>query len=416
MRGWRTTGAALGALVLMMGLSGCWPVVGQGPDRAAYNSIENGITPATVNRLTKVWTRPTAGNTPGEIVSSTSHAVATAGPRLYSLDLGSGQVAWFNDGSATGGWQTPGADGTEVTAVSSTFSGQSTTRFDEATGAVLGTTTAGRMESRRGSRTLYETAALTSGNVVTHAFSVVDAADPSGNFGGTYDQGVLASFQRLTLGAVKVYAAGQGLTNVSGVLMRANGVRSFFPSQGPSICAPFLCPNWSVPIDGQGATDPVLAPDESAVFTATDAGTVYAVDAGTGAIRWSAAAGAPVDQMPALANGVLYVAPRTGGVLAFAAGGCGAATCTPLYQFDTGSPVPAQPAVAGGLVFVGTQSGLVQAFPAAGCGAAHCAPAWSSPGLGGSVTAGPIVVSGNVLVGTFGLGSPAVVDFRLAPA
>jgi outer membrane protein assembly factor BamB len=414
MRGRRTTGAAVGALVLIAGLSGCWPVVGQGPDRAAYNAIENGITPATVNRLTVAWTRTTAGDTPVEIVASTSHAVATAGPRLYAIDLGDGQVAWFNDGSAGGGWQTPGADGTEVTAVQSTVSGQSTTRFDEGTGAVLGTTTAGRMESRRGTRTLFETASL-AGGTITHAFSVVDASDPSGNFGGAYDQGANASFQRLTLGAVKVYAAGQGLTNVSGRLVRANGVRSFFPSQGPSICAPFVCPNWSVAIDGGGATDPVLAPDESAVFTATDAGTVYAVDAATGAVLWLAAAGSPVDQMPALANGVLYVAPRNGQVLAFAAGGCGAATCAPLYQFDTGGQVTTQPAVAGGLVYTGTQAGRVQAFPAAGCGAAHCAPAWSA-GVGGPVSAGPIVSVGNVLVGTTGPGSPAVVDLRLAPA
>jgi outer membrane protein assembly factor BamB len=385
-------------------------VVSQGPDRAAYNAIENGITPATVSRLTVAWTRTTAGNVPAEMVASTSHAVVTTstGPGIRVLTLSDGQLAWAN---STASWGTPSVEGGEVTAEQ----GSETTRFDEATGTVIATIP-GRTVSHRGSQTLFESTSLAPPSP-TQSFSVVDAADPNGNFGGVYDQGQQAAFQRLTLGAVKVYSAGQGLTNVAGRFMRANGVRSFVPSPGGGTnpCAPFLCPNWSVAIDGLGATDPVLAPDESAVFTATDAGTVYAVDAATGTILWSAATGAPVDQMPALANGVLYVTPRTGQVLAFAAAGCGAATCAPLYQFDTGGPVSSQPAVAGGLVYAGTQSGQVQAFPAAGCGAAHCAPAWSAS-VGGPVTAGPIVAFGNVLVGTFGLGSPAVVDFRLAPA
>jgi outer membrane protein assembly factor BamB len=412
MRGRRKFGAVCGAAALMAGLSGCWPVVSQGPDRAAYNSIENGITPSTVNRLAVAWSKTTAGNTPAELVASTSHAVVTTstGPGLRVLNLSDGQLAWANAAP----WLTPSVENGEVTAAQASQASHSTTRFDEATGAVIATIP-GRTESHRGSRVLFENTSVSPPTFVTQGFSVTDANDPSGNFGGVYDQGNLANFQRLTLGAVRVYSAGQGLTSVSGSLVRTNGVRAFVPIPGTNPCAPFVCPSWSVAIDGQGATDPVLAPDESAVLTATDAGTVYAVDAATGAILWSAAAGAPVDQMPALANGVLYVAPRTGGVLAFAAGGCGAPTCAPLFQFDTGSPVPTQPAVAGGLVFVGTQSGLVQAFPAAGCGAAHCAAAWSSASLGGPVTAGPIVVSGNVLVGTVGLGSPAVVDFRLAP-
>lgn len=414
MRGRRNLGAVAGALVLMLGLSGCWPVVSQGPDRSAYNAVENGITPDTVNRLTVAWSHTTAGNVPAEIVASPSHVVVTmsSAPGLRVLNLSDGLLAWVTSGN----WLTPAVEGGEVTASQSSITaGQSSTRFDEATGAVLGTTTAGRMESRRGSRTLFERASLTPPSDVTHSFSVVDSGDPNGNFGGVYDSGPLASFQRLTLGAVRVYSAGQGLTNVAGPLVRANGVRAFFPTQGTNPCAPFVCPSWSVAIDGQGATDPVLAPDESAVFTATDAGTVYAVNAATGAILWTAAAGAPVDQMPALANGVLYVAPRNGQVLAFAAGGCGAATCAPLFQFDTGGAVATQPAVAGGLVFTGTQAGQVQAFPAAGCGAAHCAPVWSAS-VGGPVSAGPIVAYGNLLVGTMGISSPAIVDFRLPPS
>jgi outer membrane protein assembly factor BamB len=412
MRGRRNLGAAAGALVLMLGLSGCWPVVSQGPDRSAYNATENGITPDTVNRLTVAWSRTTAGNVPAEIVASPSRVVVTTSTALQVLNLSDGLLAWLNSGT----WLTPGIEGGEVTASQSSITaGQSSTRFDETAGAVLGTTTAGRMESRRGSRTLYESTSLTPPSDITHFFSVVDAGDPNGNFGGAYDSGHLASFQRLTLGTVRVYSAGQGLTNVGSQLIRANGVRAFYPTQGTNPCAPFVCPIWSVAIDGQGATDPVLAPDESTVFTATDAGTVYAVNAATGAILWTAAAGAPVDQLPALANGVLYVAPRNGQVLAFAAGGCGAATCAPLFQLDTGGAVTTQPAVAGGLVFTGTQAGQVQAFPAAGCGAAHCAPVWSAS-VGGPVSAGPIVAYGNVLVGTMGVGSPAVVDFRLPPA
>jgi hypothetical protein len=146
MRGRRNLGAAAGALVLMLGLSGCWPVVNQGPDRSAYNATENGITPDTVNRLTVAWSRTTAGNVPAEIVASPSRVVVTTPTALQVLNLSDGLLAWLNSGT----WLTPSVEGGEVTASQSSITaGQSSTRFDEATGAVLGTTTAGQMESRR---------------------------------------------------------------------------------------------------------------------------------------------------------------------------------------------------------------------------------------------------------------------------
>jgi outer membrane protein assembly factor BamB len=414
MWGPRSWGAVLSALVLMVVLAGCWPVVGQGPDRAAYNSLESGITPATVNQLTVAWSRNLAGGAVNGLVASPSNAVLTEGSRVRALDLASGQVRWTDDAGSQPPWLNPGVDNGEVTAVQGVTGmqggvGASTTRFDEVTGARLGTSS-NRIEARRGSRTLGENTTIDPNGDATQYFVVEDANDPGATWGGAYAIGFRVPFAPLTLGAQRVYSAGFGLVPGGGGTAQGNGIRALIST--PGFCGPFACPIWSLATDGTGATPPVLTPDESTVFTATNAGTVYAVDAATGALRWTAAVGSPVDQLPALANGLLYVAPRNGQVLAFAAGGCSAATCAPQFQLDTGGPVSTQPAVAGGLVFAGTSDGSVLAFVAAGCGAATCAPVWSHE-LGFPISAGPIVAYGNVLVGTL---DSRVVDFRLAPA
>ena len=110
-----------------------------------------------------------------------------------------------------------------------------------------------------------------------------------------------------------------------------------------------------------------------------------------------------VADAPAVAGGRVFV-PTSGGELAvLAAGGCGSATCAPVWTGSTGSAVTVQPAVAGSgagaVVITGGADGGLDAFPAAGCGAATCAPSWSGA-AGAPITGAPAVSNGRVYVGT----------------
>jgi outer membrane protein assembly factor BamB len=83
----------------------------------------------------------------------------------------------------------------------------------------------------------------------------------------------------------------------------------------------------------------------------------------------------------------------------------------------TGSTDAKTSAVANGRIHVGTTAGTVKAFAAAGCGTATCAPLWNGTTAGPSapasvVTGGPVVTNGRVYVGTL---NGTVVAFALPP-
>ena len=94
-------------------------------------------------------------------------------------------------------------------------------------------------------------------------------------------------------------------------------------------------------------------------------------------------------------------------LFAFAAGGCGAATCKPLRTYRTGDGgISGAPAVSDGVVYASTQDspdpnaiGVVAAYPAAGCGAAQCLPTWTGVNFAAGFESSPVVVGGVVFVG-----------------
>jgi hypothetical protein len=55
-----------------------------------------------------------------------------------------------------------------------------------------------------------------------------------------------------------------------------------------------------------------------------------------------------------------------------------------------------QPAVAGGVVFTGSDDGALHAFAAAGCGSATCEPPWTASAGNSAVSGGPAVSGGQV--------------------
>jgi outer membrane protein assembly factor BamB len=160
---------------------------------------------------------------------------------------------------------------------------------------------------------------------------------------------------------------------------------------------PNCTPDVKTQLDGV-PTAPVVSDDETTAYVATDAGTVYAVDTATGAVRWTAALGSPVAQRPALTPSTLYVLTEDGHLVFLPAGGCGAAACSPTTRLAlAGSPVAA-PAVAGGVVYTASTGGTVEAFAADG----SCPTALWIGHAGAEITGGPTIDGGRLLVGTAG--------------
>jgi hypothetical protein len=409
-RGLRRLGLA-GLLVGSAGLTGCWPAPGQGPDRASYNGIEAAITPATVDQLSTKWTASSDGGAIGDPIVSDAGVHFTASEKLYAFTR-NGAPMWTksvpDSGALVDMGQAFATDGRRLVVGSGfgNLGGHWTTEvLDAATGATLSTPAHGLVDGLRGSTVLLDSYGFGSGTPIGITIGIADLADPSVGWSGAID--VRSSGEPfappMTLGTARAYQGGPGLMRQpTGDPTRENGVRAYpVATRGP-LCPGttfVVCPVWSTPVDGVNATSPVLASDESTVYVGTDAGTVYAVDAATGAVRWTAAVGAPVKDSPALANGKLYVPTGDGDLVVLAAGGCGAATCSPLWTGATGSSIGVQPAVAGGVVFTGSADGTVTAFDAAGCGAATCPSLWDA-GTGSAVTGAPAVSAGRLYVGT----------------
>jgi outer membrane protein assembly factor BamB len=163
-------------------------------------------------------------------------------------------------------------------------------------------------------------------------------------------------------------------------------------------------PLWSAPVTGS----PPVAVSGSTVYTATPgaSGGIAAFATGAG-VRgpdqqpvWQAAVpgASPVGLTPASAATSVLVGASDGTLRAYAAGGCGAATCSPVWQGVTGGAVGA-PVIANGVAFVPSADGHVYAFAAGGCGGATtCDPLWSvaTPSAPSDV----IVANGRVFVTT----------------
>lgn len=105
---------------------------------------------------------------------------------------------------------------------------------------------------------------------------------------------------------------------------------------------------------------------------------------------------------PVVANGRMYIGGIDGNLSVFAADGCGAASCEPLWRASIGDgTINFTVAVADGLVLVGSpNTHALLAFPAAGCGAPTCKPVWAGTmrdGATGSVTtSGGIAYVGDI--------------------
>ena len=414
------------AVVAALALGGCWPAPGQNADRTAHNAFEQRITPVTVADLAEAWTVDLGLTATDPVASAGRVHVVSSSCTLSTVDAATGAYRWSQpcdeylgfarDASApyvsgqivsTGFWgsyDTPGPTPPEIFTVPR--------RYDIATGAEVGGSTPGALPAGgRGDHEIWTSPRSVYAQVpgapypvltgtVSNGLLIVRPTD--GSAGGRDIR--TAGGGTPTLGTEIVVQTGPGTLAVEpGDPTTGQGVRAYARAEQGAGCGGgqgdlVECPLWVVPTDGV-PTDAVLAPDQSTVFVGTDAGTVYAIDATDGAVRWTASVAGGVTSEPALADGTLYVPTGSGQVVAFPAEGCGAVNCTAQWSTSTGSAVRVQPAVAGGVVFAGSDDGSVDAFDATGCGAATCAPLWSAE-TGSGITGAPAVSNGRLYVGT----------------
>jgi outer membrane protein assembly factor BamB len=395
-----------------LGLGGCfWPVPGAGPGRTATNPFETEITTATVAELELLWTATGDGGPMREAVTSLRAVHAYDANGAYAFDAGTGGRLWSVPNPVVGiGTIGPVvADGEQVVlgfGYGNLGGNWTTATLDADTGATLESRRLGLVDGLAGRVLLTHSWAFGSGTPVASFITVTDADSPATSWSGLISFDDRRTNLPPTLGQTRVYLAGEGpmSTTVSGNAVHAYPVvgpppTCPLPQPPPPIIDPirFTCPLWSAPIDGTSATPPVVtgAPTETVVYTATDAGTVYALDATTGAVQWSVPVGSAVTDSPALADGSLYVPTTTGGLVVL-----DAATGATQWTAPTNSPVTVQPAVAGGVVYVGQASGKLWGFDATGCGSPTCRrPLWKTR-TGAAISGAPAVDQGHLYVGT----------------
>jgi outer membrane protein assembly factor BamB len=87
---------------------------------------------------------------------------------------------------------------------------------------------------------------------------------------------------------------------------------------------------------------------------------VYALNAGTGALIWQYSTGSQVHSSPAVAYGIVYVGLYDDSNVYALNAGTGAL----IWKYRTGSPVDSSPAVASGVLYIGSEDYNVYALKA----------------------------------------------------
>jgi outer membrane protein assembly factor BamB len=145
---------------------------------------------------------------------------------------------------------------------------------------------------------------------------------------------------------------------------------------------------WTTAIGPGSESSPAVVGDT--VFVGADDANLYAIDAATGAVRWTAATGAAINlSSPAVADGRVFIGSLDQKVYAF-----DAATGTQLWSASTDAVVEAPPTVANGVVYAASDK-LYAFEPATG------QVLWTADTGGPVLFSAPTVVGGKVYVAGF---------------
>jgi outer membrane protein assembly factor BamB len=374
--------SVLGVLVLVGALDGCWLQPGMDAARSRWNPGEQELTAATVGGLTGLWTVQPA---PGSLINAPLSFdggifVTSQSGEVTRLDAGTGATRWALpvdiDFAGAPIWHQG-----RLLVPAPLLDGGAVLVLDPATGAPT---------DLLGHANIREIA--TAGGQV--AFLTVFSVHP---FTGTY---------RVAWKYTPTYFTGGSFPSRTFAIVGdriewpvntlAQGYSSACPPHPPEENLDGCAPDWSTDLGGV-ATAPAGLGDAQVVY-GDAGGTVTVLDTATGAIRWTAETGGSIDQAPAVTNDDIFVATAANRLVALPAAGCRASTCPRRWDGILPGAPTAPPVVASDVVYV-TVGGDVLAFPAAGCGAATCTPV-VQVSAGATITGGPIVDDGRLVVGT----------------
>jgi outer membrane protein assembly factor BamB len=286
-----------------------------------------------------IWCRRLSGAPAAPAVLAAHLVVRTSSSRLYQLSRATGQVVWRRQlGTLAGGFPpSPTIAGTTRIFVND---GEETDAIDAATGRVVWTAP-GQCFScpvSADATSVYVPTAGDSGTAVV-AYERLDGTTrwsvPSdvGNDGAIVVGGTVFLLEYVeTPGTVEKTYAFSARSAATGALL------------------------WRTPFGGGRYltfATPALA--YGTVFAGIPDGTFDAIDAATGAVRWSVQL-PPTSAAPAVANSVVYIAADTK-VYAFAA-----ADGQLLWSAGLGTTMSGSPTVVGGTVYIGDDNGVVHAF------------------------------------------------------
>jgi outer membrane protein assembly factor BamB len=145
---------------------------------------------------------------------------------------------------------------------------------------------------------------------------------------------------------------------------------------------------WSAPTRGAiFSSSPATA--NGLVFVGSQDKSLYAFDAATGKVRWSAPIGVVIFSSPATANGLIFISCNDKKLYAFEA-----ASGQMLWSTSTGAPIFSSPVVVNGIVYVGSQDKKLYAF-----NATTDKILWSAS-TGNAIYDSPAVANGVVYVGS----------------
>jgi outer membrane protein assembly factor BamB len=401
-RSWGTTVThAVVVMAVLVGLAGCWRQPGFNSLRQGWNPYEGQLTAANVHTLDEAWTAEVDdGPVRSDPVISGADLVHVSDDQaVYGLTPAAGERSWRTDVVPD---QPAGMRAGPVSAGETTLQVPWGGVPDNGGTDVLDTAT---------------------GTLVDHDFSIgvrsLTLRDPwrvSGYSGfgegtiagagfrvdGPHSFAVLFGFE---VGPELPPPTAAAISTDDRLFVGIESSESFgsdrlagwdLESECELWTPPEQCqPDVSTQLDGV-PTEPVVA-EGGTVYVATDAGTVYAVDAATGTVQWTADVGAPVTQRPALTTRGLFVATDAGELVVLNASRCEVPVCEPAWSTSlAGSPVAA-PAVAGGVVYVASTGGTIEAIPESGSGGGE--PLWDT-NLSAEITGGPTVGNGLLLAGT----------------
>lgn len=415
-RWWLAVSGAALAFLGATGVAGAnWPQYGYDAAHTGYNPTANAITPSNVATLTVAWQTGADGDS--------AHASPAIANGMVYLDADNARLYAFPESCGTGDATCePSWEATNVYEQPAAFDGSVYAVGGPAVYPGLGPGLFAFAESASGSTCTSGTPPVCSPrwSYSTKLPVLETSSAPTIADGEVYTSGGWYAYPFLSFDTVYGFPA--NLSSAGGLRPKVlalstdglRGGRAYFPppasasgvalaggsayvtDQGQLWAMPTNCllfcdtPRWVASENGWGRCPtapanctPVVDSADGVVFVTTSDGNLIAYSVTNGAELWSAAIpGGGQAASPAVANGVVYVGePNPGGagaqLYAFAATGCGAGTCTPLWSgTTTGSQITVSPTIAGGVVYVGTSGGTgeLDAFPAAGCGSATCSP------------------------------------------